>query len=113
MCQIRVALEKDTSKDNLDCQEIWDLLKKDGLMKIMTDIGPWYEKLVQEFVINLSNECNKKGIKEFWKVYVRGWCMNFSPKVINAYLGRSKSTESDGVPSSDKVAREIITNQVQ
>lgn len=40
MCQIRVALEKDTSKDNLDCQEIWDLLKKDGLMKIMTDIGP-------------------------------------------------------------------------
>lgn len=44
--QIRVALEKEMCKDTLHYQEIWDLLKKDGLMKIVTYIGPCYEKLV-------------------------------------------------------------------
>lgn len=101
------------SKDTLDCQEIWDLLKKVGLMKTMTDIGPCYEKLVREYIVNMSSECNKEGSKELCKVYVRGCCVKFSHEVINVYLGRSKSSKFDSVPSLDKVIREIIVNQVQ
>ncbi|KAI5418165.1 hypothetical protein KIW84_042702 [Lathyrus oleraceus] len=46
VCQRRVALEKEMSKNTLNCQEIRDLLKKDGLMKILTNIGPFYENIV-------------------------------------------------------------------
>lgn len=99
-------------KDTLHYREIWDLLKKDGLMKIVTYIGPCYEKLVQEFIINLSSESNKEESKEVCKVYVIGCCVNLSSEVINNYLGKIKSAEFDNVPSLDKMAREIIDNQV-
>lgn len=36
-----------------------------------------------------------------------------SPKVINAYLGRSKIAKSNVVPSLDKISGEITSNQVQ
>lgn len=32
-------------------------MKDVGLMKIVTDIGPCYEKIVKEFIVNLSCEC--------------------------------------------------------
>lgn len=101
------------SKDTLDFQEIWDLLKKVGLMKTVTYIGSCYEKLVHEFILNLSSKCNREWSREFYKVYVRGCCVKFSPKFINPYLGRRKSAEFDSVPSLDKVAREVTINQIQ
>lgn len=50
--------------------------------------------------------------QEFRKVFVRGCCVNFSPEIINEYLGRNKSAYSDYVPSFEKIAREINTRQV-
>lgn len=71
------------SKGTLNCQEIRELLKKGGLMETVTDIGLCYEKLVQEFIVNLSSECNKERRIYFCKVYVRLCCVKFSPEVIN------------------------------
>lgn len=41
-------------------------------------IGRSHEKLVKEFIVNLTIECNVEGRKEFIKVYVRGKCVDFS-----------------------------------
>lgn len=56
-----------------------ELLKVTGLMKIVTDVGIFYEKLVNEFIVKIIIECNIKGIKEYRKVYGIGKCVKLSP----------------------------------
>lgn len=76
-----------------------DLLKDARVMKIVSNIGSYYEKLVKEFIVNLSSVCNVEGRKEFRKVYVRGYCVKLSLGIVNEYLGRNKFESSDDVPS--------------
>ena len=63
MFQRRITHERELSKEAIDCQEIMDLLKDDGVMKTVSDVGPCYEKLVKEFIVNISDECNVGGRK--------------------------------------------------
>lgn len=44
-------------------------------MKIVSDIRPCYEKLVKEFILNLSSDSNVEGSQEYLKVYIRGKCV--------------------------------------
>ncbi|CAL5209882.1 unnamed protein product [Lathyrus oleraceus] len=82
-------------------------------MRIVSDIGHCYEKLVKEFIVNISTECNVKGSKEYNKVYDRGKFVNFSPSIINDYLCKSKYARSDKVPSIEKISKEITGGQVK
>lgn len=88
--QRRLALEMELGKDAFECKEVMDLIKEVGLMKSMTGFGKCYEILVKEFIVNISKECYNKRSKEFIKVYVRGKCVEFSPKIINRFMGRSE-----------------------
>ncbi|XP_050875173.1 uncharacterized protein LOC127078787 [Lathyrus oleraceus] len=72
-----------------------DLIQEAGLMKTVTQFSKCYEMLVKEFIINLSEECVDGKSKEFRKVYVRGKCVNFSPPVINKYLGRHDEAQPE------------------
>lgn len=90
-----------------------NLLKDAGLMKTGSDIGPFYEKLIKDFIVNLSSECNVEGRKAYMKFCISGKCVKFSPSIINEHLGRSKSTGSEKVPSIDKTAKEIIAGKVK
>lgn len=101
--QRRIAGERELGKEALNCKEIMELLKPIGLMKIVTDVGPGYQKLVKEFIVNLTVEYNIEGINTYIKVYDIGKFVKFSPSIINDYLGRSKSAWSDKVPSIDKI----------
>lgn len=47
------------------------------------------------------------------EVYVRGKCVKFSPSIIDAYLGRNKSTKSKKVFSMDKITKETTVGQVK
>lgn len=47
-------------------------------MKTVSDMRPYYEKLVKEFIVNLFHDCNIKGSQKYKKVYVRGKCVKFS-----------------------------------
>lgn len=60
------------------------------MIKTNADIGPCYEKIVKEFIVNIIVESNVEGNKEYKMVYDRGKCVNLSPLIINDYLGRSK-----------------------
>lgn len=71
------------------------MLKAASLMRIIFDICSCYEKIINEFIVNISTKCNVEGRKEYMKVYVRGKCVKFSPSIINDYFGKIKSAWSD------------------
>jgi len=65
-------------------------------------MGNCYEMLTKEFLV-ISMDCDNPMSPEFQKVYVRGKCVNFSPFLINQYLGRS---------SEDMVELEATQNEI-
>lgn len=88
--QIRLALERELGKDVFECKKVLSLIQEVGLMKNLTCFGKCYEMLVKEFIVNISKECDNKRCKEFRKVYVRRRYMDFSPEIINRFLGRNE-----------------------
>ncbi|XP_050890138.1 uncharacterized protein LOC127095501 [Lathyrus oleraceus] len=94
-CNKRMALERELAQNVLDCKDIMDLIQEAGLMKTVTQFSKCYEMLVKEFIVNLSEEYADGKSKEFRKVYVRGKCVNFSPSVINKYLGRPDEAQPE------------------
>ncbi|XP_057443265.1 uncharacterized protein LOC130735205 [Lotus japonicus] len=72
-----------------------------------------FEKLVKEFVVNLSVEVRLPESDEYRKVYVRTNCVKFSPDVINKVLGRRVDAVADEEPSLDVVTKELTAGKVQ
>lgn len=88
-------------------------IAKAGLLKTVTSIKRCYDKLVKEFVVNITADCNVSGSQEFIKVYVRGKCVKFSPVVINCYLGMSKDAVVVEDISFSDITNEINVGQVK
>ncbi|XP_050915983.1 uncharacterized protein LOC127131089 [Lathyrus oleraceus] len=109
--QKRLALERELAQNVLDCKDIMDLIQEAGLMKNVTQFSKCYEMLVKEFIVNLSEEYADGKSKEFRKVYVRGKCVNFSPSVINKYLGRPDEAQPEFEVTDNKICQVITTNQ--
>ncbi|MCH82682.1 envelope-like protein [Trifolium medium] len=108
----RIAQERELSKEALECMEVMAFVEVAGLMKKVTKIGRCYEKLVKEFIVNITQNCSE-GSEEYRHVYVRGKCVKFSPTIINKFLNRSESTETDEVDLLERVTEEIIGGQVK
>ncbi|XP_050895125.1 uncharacterized protein LOC127101718 [Lathyrus oleraceus] len=45
--------------------------------------------------MNIPKECDNKRSKEFKKVYVSGKCMEFSPEIINRFMGKSEEEQAE------------------
>ncbi|XP_050884906.1 uncharacterized protein LOC127088034 [Lathyrus oleraceus] len=108
-----MALERELAQNVLYCKDIMDLIQEAGLMKTVTQFSKCYEMLVKEFIVNLSEECVDGKSKEFRKVYVRGKCVNFSPLVINKYLGRPDEAQPELEVTDNKICQVITANQVR
>ncbi|XP_057418537.1 uncharacterized protein LOC130712734 [Lotus japonicus] len=113
VCNRRIAKEREIGKDVLECRMIVALIDRAGLRKTVMDIGKCYEKLVKEFLDNLTDDVGIPGSAEFRKVYVRGRCVTFSPAVINQALGRSVVEFVEEELSLDRVAKELTARQVK
>ncbi|CAJ2628872.1 unnamed protein product [Trifolium pratense] len=111
--QRRLAVERELTKDALKCQDIFDYIKEAGLMKTVCDFSPCYELLVKEFLVNIPEECDNPLSKDYHKVFVRGKCINFSPVVINNYLGRSVEPKAELEVANDVVSAEITAGKVK
>ncbi|KAK2352764.1 hypothetical protein QL285_090477 [Trifolium repens] len=109
----RLALERELSDEALECKEVMDLILQAGLMKTVCGIGRCYEKLVKEFIVNIGEDCDNKLSKEYHQVFVRGKCVQFSPAVINAYLGRREYGYPGFEPTNNQVCKTITANQVK
>ncbi|XP_058765161.1 uncharacterized protein LOC131638612 [Vicia villosa] len=70
----RLALERELAQNVLENKEIMDLIHEAGLMKTVVHLPKCYEILVKKFIVNLSEDCADRKLKDFRKVYVRGKC---------------------------------------
>ncbi|MCH93886.1 envelope-like protein, partial [Trifolium medium] len=90
-----------------------DLITAAGLVKTVKDLGNCYERLVKEFLANIGTEFNYPMDAEYRQVFVRGRCINFTPCLINQYLGRSTEEAAEIQVTDDEVRRTITRNQVK
>ncbi|XP_050909597.1 uncharacterized protein LOC127123421 [Lathyrus oleraceus] len=97
--QRRVAVERELGKDV-------------GLLKTVARFSQCYEGLVKEFIVNILEDISDKNSKEFYKVYVRGKCISFSPTVINNFLGRDNEGAGELEVTDNQVCREITARKV-
>jgi hypothetical protein len=109
--QRRIATERELRSEALSYKEITSLLEEVKLMKTVLGVGKCHERLVREFVVNLSEECAEEGSDDYHKVHMRGRTIDFSPTVINKFLERSTESESNKILSMDKIAEEITSGQ--
>ncbi|KAK2382851.1 hypothetical protein QL285_070364 [Trifolium repens] len=109
----RLALERELSDEALECKDVMDLIQQAGLMKTVSGLGKCYEKLVKEFIVNIGEDCDNRLSKEFHQVFVRGKCVDFSPAVINRFLGRREDGYSELEPTNNQVCKTITANQVK
>ncbi|KAK2424095.1 hypothetical protein QL285_034493 [Trifolium repens] len=109
----RLGLERELSDEALECKEVMDLILQAGLMKTVSGLGSCYEKLVKEFIVNIGKDCGNRLSKEFHQVFVRGKCVQFSPAVINAYLGRREYGYPGFEPINNQICKTITANQVK
>ncbi|KAK2354699.1 hypothetical protein QL285_092184 [Trifolium repens] len=111
--QRRMATERELSSEALSYKEITTLLEEAKLMKTVLGVGKCYERLVREFITNLTGECAEEGSDSYHKVQLREKNIDFSPTTINKVLGRSVEAESNEILSMDKVAKEITAGQAK
>ncbi|XP_057416161.1 uncharacterized protein LOC130710807 [Lotus japonicus] len=109
--QRRIAQERELTGEILHCQEIMKLLEAAGLLKTVTEIGGCYDKLVREFIVNVTTNCTVSGHPDFRKVFVRGKCVHFSPEIINQYLGRSTVATGNEELSLSAITKELTAGQ--
>ena len=68
---------------------------------------------MKEFLVNISFDCENPRSKEYQKVYVRGECVNFSPNIINKFLGVEETNIPELEVTDNQVCKEITANQVK
>ncbi|XP_058747005.1 uncharacterized protein LOC131619994 [Vicia villosa] len=111
--QRHLALERELANDALECQEIMKLIKSAGLLKTVTRFSKCYEMLVKEFIVNLSQDCADGKAEDFHKVYVRRKCIEFSPTVVNLYLGRNDEAQPELEVTDNEVCKVITGGKVK
>ncbi|XP_050894157.1 uncharacterized protein LOC127100891 [Lathyrus oleraceus] len=99
-------------QDALECKEVMKLIEHAGLMKSVTSFGKYYEVLVKELIVNIPADCDDNRSKEFKKVFVRGKCVEFSPNVINRYMGICEDEQPEIEVTDNQVCKENTVKQV-
>lgn len=113
MINRRLALERELSKEALQCKDVMKLIKHAGLMKTVSGLGDCYEKVVKEFLVNIPEDCDNPVSKEYQKVFVRGKEIAFSPTIINQYLGRSEEPCAEMEATDNTICQAITGGKVK
>ncbi|XP_058740991.1 uncharacterized protein LOC131613329 [Vicia villosa] len=69
--QKRLAVERELAPNALENKEVLELIQEAGLLKTVCNLPKCYEKLVKEFVVNLSEDCGNSRSADYIKVFVR------------------------------------------
>lgn len=80
---VRIASERDLSKEALKCYEIMELLEDAQIKKVVSDIGSLYPKLFKESTVDMPKGINDEGSNESRKVHMRGHYFGFFLAIIN------------------------------
>ena len=90
-----------------------ECIKEGGLIKTMCNLGKCYQQLVKEFLVNIPDDCDNPISSEYQRVFVRGECVNFSPTIINKFLGVEEINIPNLEVTDDQVCNKITANQVK
>ncbi|VFQ98325.1 unnamed protein product [Cuscuta campestris] len=82
------------------------ILHSNKLFKSVTLPGSFVKRVIQEFYINLSESCVDVDDPSYHKVFVRGRLYDFSPSVINNFLGTTSN------PAITLIAEETVWNDL-
>ena len=82
------------------------------MMQTVTQVSRCYEGLVKEFIVNVGPEVGKSRHADYFKMYVRGQSVEFSPTVIKKFLGRSEEVVDAELVSLETIVKELTANQV-
>ncbi|XP_058726005.1 uncharacterized protein LOC131597318 [Vicia villosa] len=75
--------------------------------------APEDDVLSDEFIVNLSQDCGDGRTDDFHKLYVRRKCIDFSPAVINLYLGRDAEAQPELEVTDNEVCKVITGGKVK
>ncbi|XP_058766831.1 uncharacterized protein LOC131640457 [Vicia villosa] len=110
--QKRLVVKRELAPNALENEEVLELTQEAGLLKKVCNLPKYYEKLVKEFVVNLSEDCGNSRSVDFRKVFVRGKCVSFSPSVINNFFERKDEAQPELEVTDNKVCQVITAKQV-
>ncbi|XP_058784281.1 uncharacterized protein LOC131659056 [Vicia villosa] len=110
--QKRLAVERELAPNALENKEVLELIQEAGLLKTVCNLSKCYEKLVKEFVVNLSEDCGNNRSVDYRKVFMRGKCVSFSLSMINNCLERIDETQTGLEVTDNKVYQVITAKQV-
>ncbi|VFQ90793.1 unnamed protein product [Cuscuta campestris] len=82
------------------------ILHSKKLFKYVIPAGSYVKKVVQEFFYNLFESCVTDDVPSYHKVFVRGKLYDFSPSVINNFLGTTPN------PAISPFAEETVWNEL-
>ncbi|KAA0054715.1 uncharacterized protein E5676_scaffold104G00230 [Cucumis melo var. makuwa] len=78
---------------------------KAGLSKTILIVGPFYPRLIREFIVNLPSEFNDPSSLDYQTIHIREAKFKISPSVINSFLGNIITFEFQvSHPSNDELA---------
>ncbi|GAA0155176.1 hypothetical protein LIER_12961 [Lithospermum erythrorhizon] len=90
----RLAPERvlsDVTKRNM---VIMNIIKEAGILSVVENVGPYWPKLVREFICNLPRDVNDPKSNNYHKVTLRNFLFNFSPDLINKAYGRTNEGDT-------------------
>nr|GMD45592.1 uncharacterized protein LOC109159961 [Ipomoea batatas] len=89
-----------------DNEQISEALLNSQMLGTVTNIEPYEENAIYEFYSNLGTGTTTPSDPMYGKVYLRGNFYNFTPALINEYMGTSPREEEAEV-TSERVAQEL------
>lgn len=76
------------------CLNVMDFVVKTDLSKTISNVGPFYPRLIKEFIVNLPSNFNDPSSLDYQLVHISGSQFKISPSIINSFLGNNMSSDS-------------------
>ncbi|XP_031099803.1 uncharacterized protein LOC116004001 [Ipomoea triloba] len=94
-----------------DYEQISEIFIHSQMLGTVTNIEPYEESVIHEFYNNLGAGISTPSDPMYGKIYLRGKFYDFTPSLINDYMGTS-TTENSASINSEQVAQELTAGNV-
>nr|GME03465.1 uncharacterized protein LOC109166667 [Ipomoea batatas] len=94
-----------------DSEQISKILTHSQLLGTVTNIESYEESVIHEFYNNLGAGTSTPSDPMYGKIYLRGKFYDFTPSLINDYMGTSTIENSTSI-NSEQVAQELTAGNV-
>ncbi|KAA0038408.1 flocculation protein FLO11-like [Cucumis melo var. makuwa] len=109
----RIADEANIADRYNFCSAILELIRNVDLIRTLSEVGPFYPRLMRELIVNLPSDFNDPSADEYQKGHIRGVCFNVSSKLLNSYLGITLLADyAVSYPTPERLAGDLTSGTV-